>query len=371
MFAPGTAGDKAAPSGDAPVDHRFTSFYADLGKWLNDPTHFARNISVTTAPVYALGWSCTPEWSDPLAGFFPVSLCQPYILYVGQRVELDGVNLSALAAAIRIGPFLDGSEGPSALDLWSLSRVARSVLGVHLFGFRDDGEYNFDIPEDVNELHALFVRYVFVIVDVVDETIEAVEGYFTKHDYHVETDICVVTEETASWCTLDNIACWGRHYPAPHEDESDHEKPITNGAESEQGNCMIILSEEHCVEGFEPNPIRTAVGSEGGLPKHAIANTTLPGHWFDDENNPEGCPKKLNNDKDWKTGTPNGCSQVYREPHLEDGKIAMRTRGYGKGDLAPINDQQGPLIFGKLDEQMKGAMKEAPDHLCPELRKSE
>lgn len=374
VFAPGTAKDKTEPSGDVAVDHEFTSFYADLAKWLNVSSHFAKNISAKTTPVYALGWYCTPAWSDPLSGFFPASLCQPYIQFVGLQVKLEGVNLSALATASLFDLYLDGSKNITHADLWRMSRIARSILGVHLFGFNEDGElgdYFFDIGPGVHELSALFVRYLFVVIEAGENATQAVGKYFEEHDYHVETEICTQTKETKTWCTLENIACWGRHYPAPYEDRSNHEKPITNGAVSDLGNCMIVGEEEYCFEEFDPNPIRTAVGTKGNLPEHAIANTTLTGHWFHDENNPKGCPKKLNDDKDWKTSTPNGCSQVYREPHLEDGKITMRTRGFGKGNLARVNDAQGPLIFAEVDKQMSGAMNKAPGRLCPELQKSE
>ncbi len=376
VFAPGTAADKTKPSGDVAVTHEFTSFYADLAKWLNDPAHFAKNISITRIPVYGLGWVCGPGWSDPLFGFFPQSFCQPYIVLVGYATKVDGVSLSALAASTWIEPFLDGSEGPSKQDLWALSRIARSVLGVHLFGFSDDGElggHNFDIKEAVEEATALFVGFVFEVVEFVDETTETVVKFFTEHDYHVETEICTVTDETKSWCTLENIACWGRHYPAPYEDESDHNKPIANGAESKLSNCMIFDEEKYC-DRFgirDPNPILTAVGTAGKLSEHAIANTTLAGHIFHDKDNPAECPKKLNDDKDWKTSTPNGCSQVYREPNLQDSKITMRTRGYGKGKWGPLNDQQGQPIFSELDKKMIGAINKAPDRMCPSQQESE
>ena len=111
------------------------------------------------------------------------------------------------------------------------------------------------------------------------------------------------------------------------------------------------------------------MGTEGGLTEHAIANTTLEGHIFHDPNNPEGCPKKLNNG-DWETSAPNGCSQVYREPHLEDGKISMRTRGFGSGAVSVLNRWQGSKIFGELDERMMDAMGKADGRLCPELQES-
>jgi len=191
------------------------------------------------------------------------------------------------------------------------------------------------------------------------------------HDYHVETEICTVTDKTKTWCTLENIACWGRHYPAPHQDESNHEKPVTNGAVSKLGQCAVVAGRRVCVPKEGGNPIRTMIGTEGKLPEHAIANTTLEGHIFHDPNNPEGCPKKLN-DGDWKTSPSNGCSQVYREPHLQkNSKIVMRTRGFGSGGFRVFNNVQGPPIFRELNQRMLGAMNKAPGRICPELQTSE
>ncbi len=162
VFAPGTAADKTKPSGDVAVTHEFTSFYADLAKWLNDPAHFAKNISITRIPVYGLGWVCGPGWSDPLFGFFPQSFCQPYIVLVGYATKVDGVSLSALAAAAWIELFLTGEKGPMKQDMWNLSRVTRSVLGVHLFGFNEDGEqgeHNLDFVKDAVEQRIFFAIY--------------------------------------------------------------------------------------------------------------------------------------------------------------------------------------------------------------------
>ena len=188
-----------------------------------------------------------------------------------------------------------------------------------------------------------------------------------QHDFHQETEICNVTEQTKSWCTLENVACWGRHYPAPYDDEADHETAISNEAESELGNCMFVAGEKTCWSWLNTNPIRTKVGVEGGLSEHELVNGTLSGHILHDPNSPSDCPKPLNKDKDWMTSTPNGCSQTHRVPHLENGKITMRTRGFGSGPYADFNDEQGPLIFKDLDGAMKKAMSSKTDKLCPSL----
>ena len=132
----------------------------------------------------------------------------------------------------------------------------------------------------------------------------------------------------------------------------------------------VIAGRRVCVPKEGGNPVKTAVGTEGKLPEHAIANTTLEGHIFHDPNNPKECPKKLN-DGDWKTSPPNGYSQVYREPHMQNSKIVMRTRGFGSGGYRDVNNVQGPLIFRDLDERMIGAMNRASGRTCPELQPSD
>ena len=190
------------------------------------------------------------------------------------------------------------------------------------------------------------------------------------HDYWVETPICGVSK---SPCTLENIACWGCRYPAPFEDLSNHDHEIENDELSDLGNKVVVKADlgGYVVGPYKvglggtPNPIETAVGTAGELDANAIANTTRQGHIFHDSDIPEGCAKSSNTTGDWKTSTWNGCSQVHRIPHRDaGGNITMRTRGYGDGPWATINDWQGPLIFEDLDEQMKTAAEQAGDNLC-------
>jgi hypothetical protein len=85
------------------------------------------------------------------------------------------------------------------------------------------------------------------------------------HDYEVETWIC---STTLSWCTLENIGCWGRHYYAPDK-QGGYDEPAQNGDEP-------VLTDPL---GFD-DPIKVGVGTAAGLPPNAVAQITLPGHVF-------------------------------------------------------------------------------------------
>ena len=94
-----------------------------------------------------------------------------------------------------MAPFLDGSEDISISDLWAMSRFARSVLGVHLFGFSDSGElveYNYFIDNRQNDIDTFFLKSLFVILETADTVNTAkndVVKYFTEHNYAQERDL--------------------------------------------------------------------------------------------------------------------------------------------------------------------------------------
>ena len=377
IYAPGAAADKTSPLGDVAAGDNFKSFQADLGKWLHNNNHFSQSASVTAVPIYAIGFSCfSVAWSSSSLGLLPERLCQPYVYYLGTSVRVHGINLSALVAATRVGGLIDGSSPVSLADLCQLSRTARAVLGVHLFGFTENGTlggHNFDFPTSFDEHEALLAQWLHNIIQWTKEEIERIleeDPRPTKptHDYPVETLICNTSD---SWCTIENIACWGRRYPAPFDDPADHESEIENESQSDLMN-LLINDEGNELTLFGTSPIESAVGKAGGLDPHAVVNTTLDGHELHDPNNPADCPKPLDSEGDWRTNTWNGCSQVLRAPHqYPNGNIAMRTRGYGVGALPRINQEQGPRIFKKVDEQMKAAIENAPGNLCSSQASSE
>ncbi|MEM7098169.1 MAG: hypothetical protein AAF541_07920 [Pseudomonadota bacterium] len=240
--------------------------------------------------------------------------------------------------------------------MWLLSQVIKTVIGVHAFGFDDSGtkrETNHD-PEDPDDLEreqarqfALQAAY-FVAMPGQPTLADPV-----PHDYNVNTVICEISQ---TWCTLANIACWGRHFHAPRDDE-DYSQPAEHGDDVDLEGIVT------------PNPIRVGVGADAGLPPNAIGNVTRPGHIFHDVDGPgwPTCPQTVT---DQGAGTPppvDTCSQVYREPDQVGNQILMRTRGTGDNPFGVINQIFGPGVFEELDELMKQAILESGDGICPSL----
>ena len=185
------------------------------------------------------------------------------------------------------------------------------------------------------------------------------------HDYRVDNSaICSTTD---SWCTLTNIACWGRYYHALDKDSNedkisdaaDYEIAATNGAEVD---LRIV--------GKDPIKVATGLGVNG----HGLAQIPLTGHvfyganagaWGEDANE---CPQPVS-DSGLGKDPPTHCNQVYREPEeRDDGKIYMNTRGTGEHRFDAINNWVGPGIFRRLDGMMISAIDKAlesnPGHEC-------
>jgi hypothetical protein len=114
------------------------------------------------------------------------------------------------------------------------------------------------------------------------------------------------------------------------------------------------------------NEIKTGVGAAAGLPPNAIGNVTEPNHILHDTDGPGfgACPKPV---AGAGSGPVNECSQVYREPFENEGKIKMRTRGFGDNQWGVFNDFVGPKIFKGVDQDMIDALEASSDGLCPSL----
>lgn len=361
VIAPGIQPNKAMPAGGTAIDQNFKSFYGDLAAWMTKPSYFGENIMTTTIPVYAVGYVCTfitPGWQDNISGFLPLSFCYPYIYVVGFQTVQYGVNFSALSASTYANNVFIGGGPVADSDLWQISQIIYNILGVHAFGFDENGTKHQTNHDETNseELKKKQMR----------DWVASIAWYYygpggppdplilgLPHDYKVETPICSTSQ---SWCTLANIACWARHYHAPRDD-GDFSEP------AEHGDIVDL-------EGYiSPNPIRVGVGAAAGLPPNAIGNVTQPGHILHDIDGPgwPTCPKPVPNQGD---GTPPGyseCSQVYREPDIESGQVIMRTRGTGDNPFGGPNQWEGPDIFKDLDEAMKQAILNTPGRMCPSL----
>jgi hypothetical protein len=223
---------------------------------------------------------------------------------------------------------------------------------VHSFGFDDSGirqPTNHGEDTDAEEKAAAMIQFSYMLMTA-GVNILIQQG--KPHDYQVENEIC---DTSQAFCTLANIACWGRHFHAPLEDKDGHDSPVQNGDISDLEDAL-----------WHENHIKTGVGAAAGLPPNAIGNVTEPNHAFHDEDGPGfgSCPQPVSGQG---TGPVNECSQVYREPFESGGKIKMRTRGFGDNKCATINQEAGPLIFDDLDQAMIEAIMNAPDGLCPSL----
>jgi hypothetical protein len=361
VFAPGTASNKERPQGFAEMTDDVKSFVDDIARWSNDEDYFANNINTVLIPVFSVGFSfCrnSSPWSEFVYSYRGRS-CIPYLFQSGWRTVQYGVNFDALAVSGYLDA-LHGTDGPTDNDLWQISQVFFGVFGVHAFGFDTSGTRhttNFVADDEEEErILATIEWYSFVIrtFPLDDPSRPAVPGW---HNYPVDNNICSTSQ---SWCTLENIACWGRHYHAlgkvGEEGEDPYAEPVENGE-------VVPLDLGPTVD-----PIRVGVGEAAGLPEHAVAQITQPDHIFHnhDMGQWETCPQTV---PDQGRGTPPQiCNQVYREPYVgTDGDIHMSTRGSGWHYWPVTNQVLGPLIFEALDEDMIEAIQNDPDHLCPSL----
>lgn len=349
VFAPGVASDKLSPQASTLVTQDVAHFLFDLGRWLNNANYFQENIQVEWSYIWAWGYECGVGYWDPSVEGFVGGWCFSYIYPIGVNWNASGVNFSAMAAASYIDLLGSNPEAPSLEILWSVSQIARSVLGVHLFGYQDDGvrrntnQGGFD--EATNRVYTLN-QFLWFVVQYARDWIPTNQ----YHEFTVELDICSTTE---SWCTLDNIACWGRIYHAPDK-LGGYGSPVQNGDTS----TLRV--------GGKDNPIRTGVGNAAGLPARAIGNITQPGHVLHNPNAGEWgvCPKTV--PQQGRGPAPQDCNQTYREPFIRDGMVWMKTRGSGYNPAKGLNEIKGPRMFRTLDEDMKRAILADPDRICPQ-----
>jgi len=355
VYAAGSAVDKSKPLGGAEIDDEFRDFTTDLSQWLNDQNHFANNIANTAVPQFSISISCGSgiHWFSGIGGLISDRFCFPMFRLESYKQAQTGVNWNALSASTRIDSMYADIENIGDDDLWQLSQFAKTVLNVHSFGFDDAGTRqatNHGEDNDLDEKTAALIQFSYMLIAAGQDVV--VQKPNVTHDYQLETEVCSISE---AFCTLVNIACWGRHYHAPLERKEDHEIPVENGETSDLEDLF----------GFE-NEIKTGVGTSAGLPPNAIANVTEPSHILHDTDGPSfgTCPQPVSGQG---SGAVNECSQVYREPFESGGKIKMRTRGFGDNRFALPNQVGGPWIFRKLDEDMIEAIDSAADGLCPSL----
>ncbi|MEM8682945.1 MAG: hypothetical protein AAGF72_05905 [Pseudomonadota bacterium] len=354
VYAPGTAQNKTVPQGSAQVTENFRSYFVELARWMNNENYFAENINNLFIPIFAYGYSCRQGyWYDSIFGFVDGGYCAPYVYFAGFRQVQYGVNFSSLSTSTHMDRAANAGTTPSENDLWQISQVARSVIGVHLFGFDINGNRwttNNGGDDDAENRFNAFQAFVYFAMAAAEGESQSYPEH--EHDYKVETSICSTTE---TWCTLANIACWARHFHAPDK-QGGYDSPAENGDEAVLTGPL-----------GGDNPIRVGVGTAAGLPENAIGQITQDGHVFhnDEMAGWPTCPQTVSQQGN---GTPPpACNQVYREPYTQNGQISMRTRGTGENNYDWANDLFGPGTFEELDEDMIEAILNKADRLCPSL----
>jgi len=271
-----------------------------------------------------------------------------------------------MSAAAYIDQMFGSGLNPTESQLWQISRITRGVIGVHSFGFDESGNRsstNLGASDAEEDRRSTFVVFLNLAAQAAEDESKIYEE--VGHDYPWKTKVCSQKTDRP-WCTLVNIACWGRYFYAPnkqggYDDPETYASPVAHEDVSELDPYVFD---------FLGGPVQTAVGTgaKGGLPENAIANITMPGHFL---HNPDMqqwpiCPKAVS--EQGRGDPPTDCNQVYREPFLDDdGNIYMYTRGTGTNKFDYLNERLGPALFQRLDEAMMKRIGEDEDGLCPSL----
>ena len=353
VYAPGTEFNTSVPQGSAQVTDDFRSFFLDLARWMNDENYFDDNINATLIPIYHFGYFCSRGiWNPNIFAFRNGGNCGPYIYFGGFRTVQYGVNFSSMAATVHMN---GAGHTPPESVLWEISRVAESVIGARLFGFDPSGNRrttNWGGDDDADNRFNSYWAFVGFAMQAAADEVDTYSEH--EHDYTVETPICSTSQ---SWCTLKNIACWGRIFHGPRK-KAGYDNPAENGGEY---NLSGLFGDD--------DPVKVGVGAAAGLPENATAQIPLENHTLYNEEMAQWptCPQTV---PDQGAGTPPAaCNQVYREPYIDtdSGQIKMRTRGTGENDWDWVNQRIGPGLMDRLDEDMIEAILNDADRLCPQL----
>jgi hypothetical protein len=354
VFAPGTRPNKNVPQGNTQIDENFETFFVDVARWMNDQDYVANNFFNSTIPTYQVGYICVSyPWFDSSYNFLPTGVCYPYVYVTGFQTAQYGVNFSAVSAVAYLNTIASAGSIPSESNLWQLAKIVQGVIGVYPFGFDASGNRQTTNTGGINDAYDRFHAYSSFIYFAMAMAADESSSYpKLEHDYKVQTSICSTSN---AWCTLANIACWNRHYHAPDK-RGGYAEPAANGDEAVLDGPLGT-----------DQPIKVGVGTAAGLPPNATGNITLPGHILHSSELGQWgtCPKTVPNQGN---GTPPAaCNQVYREPYVKDGKVWMRTRGSGENSFDWVNQWLGPGMFKELDQEMKAAILNKSNRLCPSL----
>lgn len=391
VFAPGVQGDRSRPQAATIVTPKATAILEDVAYWMDDPGYFEHNFDRRSVrqdywdqrdPYFS--YRCSWTWQDGrdaetnAVNSWLAFTCE----YVPQYQEIEVLKFDAMGLAGALENALYAGDGDSLASLLSVSQSFQRHFGVPMFGFDRSGNWvkpkylpcGYGDPDrkycrragpSVAYWSSVLSKYLNqrrIEKRDVTKSPQAPPG----HDYSVNTKVCDIG---TPGCTVENVACWIRHFHAPMK-VGGYGKPAEDGKTYDLGSPVPLAGTE---------PIRTRVGptrlpnGQPGLPDHSVANITLPGHslhpgnWFwsgraasaPDAN----CPRAPGNDGNGPA--PAGCNQIYRLPVPIGGSIFSRTRGTGENDADALNQRFGPWVFEDLDESMIAAMRATPSMKCP------
>ena len=393
VFAPGPQVDKRRPQSATVMTPRLHGILEDVLHWADDPGFFEHNFDRRSVwqdywaqgdPYFGYRCSWGMDWDrDTETNRWSTQLeftCE----YVPQLAEQEFLKAEPMMFAGYLeNAVMDRSDDPRA-SLLSLSGQFQRLFGVPMFGFDTTGSWRGTYKPcgygDPDRRYCQAASYIDVYSKALARYLRQRGGpkkdvvksprWTPGHDYSTDTPVCTVGEPG---CTLENVACWVRHYHAPGK-IGGYQKPVSNGETSwlapNRDNAESVGGVYPGVPGpalpLLADPIRTGVGPDAGLPQHAVGNVTLPGHVF--HNYVGGltwpqCPQRI--DQDGLGGAPYGCNQVYRLPVIQGGQLLVRTRGTGENAADWLNTILGPTVMQQLDRQMLDHMRRTPGMKCP------
>ena len=393
VFAPGVQSDRSRPQAATIVTPKATAILEDVAYWIGDPGYFEHNFDRRSAqqdywaqgdPYF--GYRCSWTWQDHRdAETNAVNSGLAFTCeYVPQYQEIEVLKFDAMELAGALGSALYAGDGDSLASLLSVSQSFQRHFGVPMFGFDRSGNWvkpsyrpcGYGDPDrrfckrpepSVAYWSSILAKYLIQRRIEKRDVVRSPQAP-TGHDFKAETEICKIGEPG---CTIDNMACWVRHYHAPGK-RGGYSRPVANGEES----SLHPLRDSNEAPGYVfpgvggpvdlGDPIITGVGTAAGLPPHAVGNVTLPSHvfhnYFGGQTWPQ-CPKPV--PLDGLGAAPMGCNQTYRLPVEVNGTIVVRSRGTGENAFDWINQVVGKSIFEGFDREMIEKMRRTPGMKCP------
>ncbi len=344
VFAPGEPG-VSAPLGLRAVDEKFKSFFGELLEWTGNPTYFTDQLFATISPVFGFSFDCSHDFG------FSALMCLPVPSVVGFQVVTagGGYNPDAFVASIRIQTLDTIGHASGFNQTWQdLSQAFKNSIGVHAFGFRDDGSRvptnqhpsRLESPEkEANTVYGQLVNFYWMVLrQYADVTVPPPENW-VEHHYDPVSVICDTSDP---FCTLENVWCWAKRWPAPRQSGSEH--IVSNGdLDDVEGGYPIVTWV------FDPD--------------RRFVNETRQGHILHDPEMPTqpGCGNQPAGQ------IPPRCSTVERVVKVSSDGSSILIETLGTGFNPPLaktaNEVGGRIIFRNVDRRIEDWVRE--QGACP------